>query len=195
MVFHHVGVGELVEELHVADDWLAAMVTGKGGRIEESAIAVVWIVQAHINFSPDDIFFFFKLFYGKCWLEDHFEENSEESLCAFTWAIDVVNGAIEGGVGIPFSARSLDGIGKVFAVIVFSSFENHMFKKVGYTCAQEASFVNTARLYPCLCADHGCLRVGIEDEIEAVLECVNLGACRGEFHVRNLLTCFLMCKS
>lgn len=48
-------------------------------------------------------------------------------MCAFGWAIDVVDGAVEGGVGVPLSACGLDGLGELFSGEGFGAFEDHVF--------------------------------------------------------------------
>ena len=187
MVVHHVVMAELIEELEVSDHWLTAWVAGIDRGVEESTIPVVGVIQPHIDFTANDILFFFELIDGEARFKDHLSEYFEEGLGAFGRAINVVNGAVECGVSIPLAAGGLHGIGDRFAIVACRAFEDHVLEHMGEAGAEEVALVDAACFHPCLCADDRSIRVGIKDNGEAIVQGVNTGLGSGKLHGRKVV--------
>ena len=63
----------------------------------------VRIVLSHVDFPPDDIAFCLEILLRETGEEYQFEENTDKGLPGGARAIDVVNGPVKGGIGIPLS--------------------------------------------------------------------------------------------
>lgn len=83
-------------------------------------------------------------------------------------AVDVIDGAVEGRVGIPVSASGLDGICEFGSGEVFGAFEDHVFEEVRKASAEELVFVDATGFDPELGTNDRSGRIGVEDESEAV---------------------------
>lgn len=182
VVCGEVRVADEVEEVAVADDGVAAGVEGEGGGEEELGGGVVGVVEAHVDFAADDVFFLFEFGFGEGGVEDEAGEAFQEGVEGVGGAVDVVDGAIEGGVGVPVATGGLDGVCEGFSVEIAGAFEDHVFEEVGDACAEVVAFVGAAGGDPDLGGDDGSGGVWIEDEGEAVREGGDGGEGGGVFH-------------
>ena len=104
VVGREVVVLDLIEEVAVADDRVAARVALEGGGKQEARGGVVGIVEAHVDFPTDDVFFLFEFRLRQDGKEDQAGEAFEKHRERVRGAIDVVHRAIETRVGIPMPA-------------------------------------------------------------------------------------------
>ncbi len=139
-------------------------------------------IQSHIDFTANDVLFFFELIDGEARLKYHLGEHFEECLGAFGRAIDVIHGAVECRISIPLAAGCLHGIGDGFSIVACRAFEDHVLEHVREAGAEEVALVDTACFHPCLCADDRGIRVGIKDNGEAVFQGVHTGSGSGKLH-------------
>ena len=91
----------------------------------------VGIVESHGDLAADDVFFFFVFVLGESGAEDHLEEGGEEEVEGFSGAVNIVNGAVKTGVGVPLAAGGLDFLREGLAAEAVGSFKNHVLEKVG----------------------------------------------------------------
>lgn len=130
MVGGEIVVGEGVKEIEVSDDGVAAVVALKEGAEEVLGGNGIGIIETHRDFAADDLFFFFEFVEREGGAEDHLDEGGEEEVERLSRAIDVVNGAVEGSVGIPLATGGLDFLGEGGAGEVVGAFEDHVFEEV-----------------------------------------------------------------
>jgi len=104
-------VCDALEEFAVADDGVCVGVLAKGGGEEGLGEALVGVVFAHCDLAEDDVALFFGFGFIKGGAQCHASQdvNGERGMCA--GQIDVVDGAIEGGVGVDGAAVCLDLLG------------------------------------------------------------------------------------
>ena len=126
VVIGEIGVGDFIEKMAVPNDRMAACIYCECSGEQETDGGIIGIVEAHIDLAADDIFFTLKLR-----LRDEREEHQpgeafQESLQRMRRAIDVIDGAIKGGVGIPVAAACLHGLGEAFGSVVASAFKDHV---------------------------------------------------------------------
>ena len=128
-------MGDSIEAGAITNDWEAARVVAKGGIEQQAHSGLRWVIEPHIDFTADDVFFHLEFIFGQRRPIDHFGENVEKFLHTCGGAIYVINGAIKGGVGIPVTTSCLHDGGESGTIIGGGAFENHVFEKMGETCA------------------------------------------------------------
>ncbi len=97
-------------------------------------------------------------------------------------AVDVIDGPIKGGVGIPMAAGGLHRVGEFVRVHVARTLENHVLEEMGKPGSEVPVLVNAAGFHPDLGADHGRGGIGIENQGEAVGQGLDGGGGGRVFH-------------
>ena len=93
-----------------------------GGRVR--------IVFSHVNFPADDVSFGLEILLRKAGEEDEFKENTNKGIPGGTGTIDVVNGSVKGGVGIPLPSVGIHAGSKFRPGERIRALEYHVFKHV-----------------------------------------------------------------
>ena len=130
VISDHILVTEGIEERAMTNDGVTAGIVLKEGMEEKLAGDRVRIVLSHVDFSPDNVAFGLEVFLRKTGEEDQFKENTDKGAPGGAGTVDVVNGPVKGGVGIPLPAFSINPGSQFRSGEGSSSLEYHVFKQV-----------------------------------------------------------------
>ena len=166
----------------MSDDGMAAGVVLKEGLEEKLAGGGVGIVPAHVNLAPDHFALGFEILLRETGKEGQLEEDMDKGVTGSAGTIDVVDGPIQGGVGIPLPSRGVDAGGQFRSRKGIRAFEHHVFEEVRESAAGEAPFVLAAGCDPALGGDNRCALVHLHDDSKPVGDGVQRGVGGGEFH-------------
>lgn len=168
VVGHDFVAAEGVEDVEVADDWMAIRMLAEGGGEERLAGDAVRVVVAHGELAADDLLLL-DVFVGRERGVHHgVGEEVERGGDALRRDVDPVNGAVEGGVGIDVAAGGLDALGKLARAAGGRAFEKHVLEQMRDAGAEVAVLVDAAGFDPDLHARHGRAAVLLDDDAEAV---------------------------
>jgi len=174
VIDQHVIAGELVEEIDITDDRMAVGMPNEGGLEDEFAQFGIGVVAAHGEFAADD-FHFLRIFLGgDRRVEDGVSKNLQRGQRIVRWKIDVIDGAVEGGVGVEVAAEVLDLLGHLAVATGRCTLEHKMLQKVGEARAEPWRFVDAPGGAPELDRDDWRGEVGLDEDAKAVLEMPNL---------------------
>lgn len=175
-----VSVGDLIKDGAVTDDGVAEGVFAEGGGLHEVVQGGVRVVMIHGHFPADDVLFAGKFGGVEPSVADHVREDVEVAFGVFGEAVDPVDGAVEGSVGIDVAAALLDVFGDVFGGAFLGAFEEHVFDAVGEASTGPVFLVDGTGANPELNGDEGVVGVFAEEDFEAVGEGVDLGVEAGD---------------
>ena len=131
VIVDHLGMSDGIEAVEVPDDGELAVVLLISSAEEKLGGDAVGIVEAHVDFAADDVFLGLEVFEGEGGEEDELGEGLEEKLGRGVGAVDVVDGAVEGGVGVPVAAFFLHGLGQSGTVEGLGAFKDHVLQEGG----------------------------------------------------------------
>ena len=175
-------VADRIEQMPVPDDRMAARIEGVHRGEKQPRGDVVRIIEAHVDFPADDVLFLLELGLRQCRIENQPGEGLEENRQRGGRPVDVIDGAVEAGVGVPVAARRLHGVCEGVPVVVAGALEDHVLEEMRDARAEVLVLVHAAGGHPDLRADDRGRRVGIEDQGEAVRQGFDGGGGGGIFH-------------
>ena len=156
MVADEVLVVDRIEEVAMANDRMAAWVKGENGRKQQPGSHVVGIVETHVDFPADHVLFLIELGFRQRRIENEIHQSFQKYRQRGARSVDVVNGSVEAGVGIPMATGGLHGIREDVTGEIPSALENHVLEKMRNAGAKVLVLVHGAGSYPDLGADHRC---------------------------------------
>ena len=152
---HHVLVAQGVEELGLADDGQAPRVHGVEGADEGAVGGILRVVAVHGHFTADDFALAIVFVAREAGAKDEFDEQVEEFAPVLGGSVDVVDGAIGAGVGVPEAAEGGDAFVEFTAAVFGRALEDHVLDQVRDAGAEVLGFVDGAGAHPDLQGDDG----------------------------------------
>jgi hypothetical protein len=186
VIGEHVVAGELVEEIEIADDRMAVGMADERGLEDELAEFGVGIVAAHGELAPDDFHLLVVFLGGDGRVEDGVAEDFQRGQRVVGGKIDVVDGAVEGGVGVEMAAEVLDLLRHLAVAARRRALEHEMLEQMRKARAEPRRFVDAAGGAPELDRDDRRGEVGLDEDVEAVGELANLDRRRRDQGMRIL---------
>ncbi len=168
--------GDGGEDVAVADDGLAQGMVFEDGAGEGVPVGAVVVVVAHGDLAQDDVAFARDLVGGQRAVQRHVGEQIDGDIEVGGGQVDVIDGAVVGGVGVDRAAVGLDGGGDLAAGAALRALEEQVLEVVGKAGAEEGALVLAAGFHPNLDGDDGRGVVGLDQQHEAVWQ---LGAVDG----------------
>ncbi len=173
VVGQHVVARELVEEIEVADDGMAVGMPDKGGLEDELAEFGVGVVAAHGELAADDFHLLREFLGGDGRVEYGVAQDLQRRQRVVRRKIDVIDGAVEGGVGVEVAAEVLDLLRHLAVAAGRRALEHKVFEEVGEAGAKPRRFVDAAGGAPELDRDDRRGEVGLDEDAEAVGKLAN----------------------
>ena len=152
----------------VANDRLAQRMVTKHGAGERIPMAAVVVVLAHRNLAQDDVALPRYLVGGQGAVERHVGEQIDRDLQVRRGQIDVVNGAVVGGVSVDAAAVGLHRRGDLAAHAAGCSLEEQMLEVMREAGAEHRALVLAAGLDPNLHGNNRRGVVGLHEQSETV---------------------------
>ncbi len=140
----------------------------EGGLEDELAQLGIGIVAAHGELAPDDFHLLVVFLGGNGRVEDGVAENFQRGQRVVGRQIDVIDGAIEGGVGVEMAAEVLDLLRHLAVAAGRRALEHEMLEQVGKAGAEPRRFVDAAGGAPELDGDDRRGEVGLDEDVEPV---------------------------
>ena len=165
----------LVENIRVADDGVAVGALGVGGLEETTAGAAAGVVEAHVHFAADHVHLLGQLIGRQGGVLHDVAEDINGLGAAGIGDVDVIDGAVETGIGVHIAAGFLDFLVNAAAGAGGGAFEEHVLEHVGEAGAEPVALVNTAGTAPSLNGHHGRAVIFAHDDGQPVIQ-------RGELH-------------
>ncbi len=166
----------------MADHRVATGIALEEGAEEKVAGGRVGIVLSHVDLPADHIALGFEVIGREAGKKDQLDEDLEKGVEGLARTIDVVDGPVEAGVGVPLASGRIDPGGKFVAGKGPGPLEDHVFQQMGEPAPGEGSLVLASRLDPELGGQDRCGVVLVEDGGETVGAGVERGAGEGKLH-------------
>ena len=144
---------EFVENLRVTDDGETAWITCVGRFKEALAGAPAGIVAAHVHFAADDLQLLVQLGFGEAGVLHDVAQNINGDPGSGVGNVDVIDGAVEGSVGVHVAAGVLDFLVNAAAGAAGGAFEKHVFENVGKAGAEPMALHHAPGVAPGLGGD------------------------------------------
>lgn len=168
VVGEHIVARNLVEEVEIADDRMAVGMAGEGGLEDELAELGIGVVAAHGEFAADDFHFLRVFLGGEDGVEDGIGEDFKRGKRVVGGEIDMIDGTVEGGVGVEMAAKVLNLLRHLAVAARGGALEHEMFEEMGKARAEPGCFVDAAGGAPELDRDDWRGEVGLDKHVEAV---------------------------
>ncbi|OQB90234.1 MAG: hypothetical protein BWX84_02011 [Verrucomicrobia bacterium ADurb.Bin118] len=126
IVTHDVVALQFVENIRIPDDRVTIWAAGVGGFKQPAAGALVRIVLAHVHFPPDDLLFLGQFIRGKRSVLHDVAEDVHSHPRPGVRHVNVIDGAVKGGVGVHVPAGGLDLLVNLLSRPRGSAFEQHV---------------------------------------------------------------------
>ena len=165
----------LVENIRVADDGVAVGALGVGGLEETTAGAAAGVVEAHVHFAADHVHLLGQLIGRQGGVLHDVAEDINGLGAAGVGDVNVIDGAVEAGIGVHVAAGFLDFLVNAAAGAGGGAFEEHVLEHVGEAGAEPVALMNAAGPAPGLDGDDGRAVIFAHDDGQPVIE-------RGELH-------------
>jgi hypothetical protein len=136
------------KHIAIADDGVPIRMLPERGGKQVFAEPVIGIVLPHVDLAQDDVAFARHLAGGQRGVQDDVGKEIDGHGRVFGGQVDVINGAIEGGVGIDVAAQRLDAGGNLTAGATRGALEQHVFEIMGETRAELRPLMNAAGFHP-----------------------------------------------
>ena len=142
--------GDPDKEFAVSDNRMTHRVIPQGLRQHLLSQNTVVLIIAHRDFAEDHLALHLAVRVRNQRVEDHLGQSLHRGFKALLWRIDVVDGAIKGGVGVGITARTVDGFGQFTVRKTPRAFKDHVFQVMRNAGAFPASFLCAPSPHPCL---------------------------------------------
>ena len=161
---------DFVENVRVADNGEAIRTAGVGGHEQAAAGAAIGIVDVHVHFAADDVHFLGQFIRRQRGVLHDVAQNIDGRARAGVGHINMIDRAIEAGVGVHVTADFLHFLIDAAAGAGGGAFEEHVFEHVREAGAEPFAFMNASGHGPGLGRDDGRAVVFAHDDGEAVVE-------------------------
>lgn len=136
------------------------------------------IIHVHVHLAADHVHLLAQFVGGQGGVHHDVAEDVDGNLRAGVWHVDVIDRAVEGGVGVHVAARILHLLVDDARGAVGSALEQHVLQRVRKSGAEPLAFVDGAGAAPSLRRDDGRGAILANDERQPVFQ-------RDEPHIRR----------